>query len=1093
MDSALFSDLQDIVKFSANVWKTKLLPWFTNHDPDHSREIIFILGQLLKPLENHKAFLDEHELFVLLASAFLHDIGMQFLKLEEIPIEKLTEKDYNEIRKKHAELSSEIILKKVATSSGRDDFHLPTSLNDAYIAPIAFVCKGHSTDFFEEVLASLKDGSFTPKGRPFRGELLAALLLIADELDLQCKRVDFDETTKFNLSVLSKVHWYKHHYVDNVGISKNALTITLRFPSNSTDYSSMVRELIDTKLVEQIKKVNPHLRECTEGVLFLDDHIEFNMKIDSVNVKREMPPEVLTELKRLNGRISILPLRGPDASFGDPSIPEPPALFTGIVEKKGNGSVQSGEVSSRKPEFSPKNYFFSVPYREKGEQFVGQSGILDKVYAQLFKGKRMAIGQSASFIGLGGLGKTQVAVEYAYHNKSCYPNGVIWINADSDIDSQLIEYSVRALWISQNADHKDKLEVAKQRIKSYSDCLIIFDNVESTQSIAAYLPEPTAEPHIIITSRIEHPGFPPITIDLLDETQSLELLFQEIGREAKDTEELQAAKDIAEILSGLPLALEIAGAFLRYRPILWEKYLNLLKVNLKAALPPKFQNVSFTKHEADLFSTLKINEEIFLEEPTLRQILDLLTWSGSSPMCQSLMCFLLSKEPTEVANALAIGFALKILKGNHNEQCFSIHRLLRDVRRQDLPLNERKMWVQQVCQKVVIWFKEKRQNFADLDKFEKEIDHLKEWEKNARYLDLEVFRKLVWLQAYPAFHRGNFLEAKTILDETWNIDLYQEDAEFRAHLLHDLGTVYLSFEKFSKGLEFLAEALEIRQNLFGQDNPDVALSLSNMAAAQFALDNTETAKGFAEKSLKIYEELFGNSKFEIARPLALIGYYYLDRNKLSEARGCFEKCLSLAKSSFGENDPNTANAYFSFGIFLMNEKSYDESLENFNKALIIQESLLGKKSPEYAKSIIGFGLVFKAQGKLAQAKEKIQEGNGILISYFGENYSWVAANFSALGRIFSKECNWEKAIESFLNSFLINKDIFGDLHNKTVTSKINLIYSLRNAGKFHEALKSLNELKKILPKDHHEFRLLENESKSLVSKISPKGFRKRSK
>jgi len=206
MDTGLFSNLQDIEKFCEGVWKSKLLPWFTNHNPDHSREIIFILNQLLRPLEGGKAFLTKHELFVLLASAYLHDVGMQFLKWEDIPIEKLTVKEFDEVRKKHAELSSEIILERVAKSIDRDDFHLPDCIDEEYIAPIAFVCKGHSSEYFAEVMEKFRDSTYTPKGRPFRGELLAALLLIADELDLQCKRVDFKETAKFDLSVHSQVH-----------------------------------------------------------------------------------------------------------------------------------------------------------------------------------------------------------------------------------------------------------------------------------------------------------------------------------------------------------------------------------------------------------------------------------------------------------------------------------------------------------------------------------------------------------------------------------------------------------------------------------------------------------------------------------------------------------------------------------------------------------------------------------------------------------------------------------------------------------------------------------------------------------------------
>ena len=271
---------------------------------------------------------------MLLASAYLHDVGMQFLKWPDFPIEKLTEKEYDEIRTRHAELSSEIILKRVAESVGRDDFHLPASIDEEYIAPIAFVCKGHSTDYFPEVIVKLAGGAYTPKGRPFRGQLLAALLLIADELDLQCKRIDFSETSKFNLSVHSQVHWYKHHYVDYIEISKNSVKITLRYPANCDEYVPLVKELLETKLVEQIRRINPYLRAGSEGILHLNDQIDFTVLIDESCGKRSLPSDVFAELKRLLGKMAPSAPVALSVTVPSVSVPEPTRLFTGMEQKK---------------------------------------------------------------------------------------------------------------------------------------------------------------------------------------------------------------------------------------------------------------------------------------------------------------------------------------------------------------------------------------------------------------------------------------------------------------------------------------------------------------------------------------------------------------------------------------------------------------------------------------------------------------------------------------------------------------------------------------------------------------------------------------
>src|SRR5205085_5556192 len=128
---------------------------------------------------------------------------------------------------------------------------------------------------------------------------------------------------------------------------------------------------------------------------------------------------------------------------------------------------------------------------------------LQAVRRQLMEGKPTAIGHTASFQGLGGLGKTQLAIEYAYRYQDSYPNGIIWLNADQDIAAQLTELAERARWIAPESEHKYKLEVAQHRLRTYSDCLIIFDNLESLTSIESYLPEQEAKPHILVTSRLD--------------------------------------------------------------------------------------------------------------------------------------------------------------------------------------------------------------------------------------------------------------------------------------------------------------------------------------------------------------------------------------------------------------------------------------------------------------------------------------------------------------------------------------------------------------------------------------------------------------
>ena len=117
--------------------------------------------------------------------------------------------------------------------------------------------------------------------------------------------------------------------------------------------------------------------------------------------------------------------------------------------------------------------------------------------------------------------------------------------------------------------------------------------------------------------------------------------------------EWQAARDIATALGGLPLALELAGAYLRYWPVDWQQYRDLLRTT--SGLLCRVDSSQLASPSTKLTSTprSRFMRGFLEEEPRLRQFLDLLTWSGPAPMGQSLLCALLNVvNSTELTNAL---------------------------------------------------------------------------------------------------------------------------------------------------------------------------------------------------------------------------------------------------------------------------------------------------------------------------------------------------------------------------------------------------------------------------------------------------------
>lgn len=412
------------------------------------------------------------------------------------------------------------------------------------------------------------------------------------------------------------------------------------------------------------------------------------------------------------------------------------------------------------------------------------------------------------------------------------------------------------------------------------------------------------------------------------------MLIQEAGRKPEGDEEEKAAREIATSLGGLPLALELAGAYLKYRSVSWQQYRELLRHNFKGAMPERVG--SFTKHEADLYSTLKINEEVFNEEPKLKEILDLLTWSGSAPMGESLMCALLNAaNPVELTPALGLGTALRLLQKTPDADSYSIHRLVREVRREEIPLQEHQDWVDDVCKQIGDWFEVRRQEYTELSRFEAEIDHLQAWQGHAGHHAPEHSSRLIWLQAYPSYHQGHYQETKNWVEKALTLfeRVNKSELELKAHLLNDLGFCYSSLGDYNRALEYSEKALKIRLELFGELHLETARSFNNVGADYDNLRDYKRGLEYAEKALEIRLDLFGERHPNSASSFNSVSADYSNLGDYKRALRYSEKALEIRLELLGDKHPDTIFSVINLVNILSNLNRHPEALNLSEKYL----------------------------------------------------------------------------------------------------------------------------------------------------------------
>ena len=215
-----------------------------------------------------------------------------------------------------------------------------------------------------------------------------------------------------------------------------------------------------------------------------------------------------------------------------------------------------------------------VPYR-RNPLFTGQEDILTRLRTALTVNKTAALTQQATpqaISGLGGIGKTQIALEYAYRYGHEY-QAVLWAQADSS-EALVLSYSKLAslLHLSEK-DATDKsvvVEAVKQWLATHNHWLLILDNADEIALVDDFLPE-VVPGHVLLTTRAQAHGTLAhgLAVQEMEPAEGALLLLRRAKVLAGDATleqapgaDRKAALELAKELGGLPLALDQAGAYI---------------------------------------------------------------------------------------------------------------------------------------------------------------------------------------------------------------------------------------------------------------------------------------------------------------------------------------------------------------------------------------------------------------------------------------------------------------------------------------------------------------------------------------------------
>jgi transcriptional regulator with XRE-family HTH domain len=247
------------------------------------------------------------------------------------------------------------------------------------------------------------------------------------------------------------------------------------------------------------------------------------------------------------------------------------------------GLVVPGERAGQ-PISSTRNTFWNVPY-QRNLFFTGREQLLIQLEQKLLKQPRSTPMPLLALCGLGGIGKTQLAVEYAYRHFQQYL-AVFWVNAAS-YETLCADFRALARLLSlpqdETQDQAEVVDAVLSWLTQNQRWLLILDNADDLIIVQDFLPR-TGQGHVLLTTRAQATGIlaTRIEVEKMESQESVLLLLRrskwlplDAPLSSLDISTLDEAHALACALDGLPLALSQAAAYLEECGCRLQEYLDL--------------------------------------------------------------------------------------------------------------------------------------------------------------------------------------------------------------------------------------------------------------------------------------------------------------------------------------------------------------------------------------------------------------------------------------------------------------------------------------------------------------------------------------
>lgn len=765
------------------------------------------------------------------------------------------------------------------------------------------------------------------------------------------------------------------------------------------------------------------------------------------------------------------------------SQPTPPGLQSPVVSP-----AHAGRLPAVWGNVPPKN-----PY------FTGRQGMLERIEARL-RAERTTTVVPEAVHGMGGVGKTQLAIEFVYRHLADY-DVIWWIPAERTVQignalSELGERLGLAVGTEANVAIREVLEALRVG-RPYSRWLLVFDNAEDPKAVREFFPQGT-EGQILVTSRnsswanVTHS----LEVTVFQREESIALLRSRGGPLSGDDANL-----VADALGDLPLAVEQAATWRAETGMSAGEYVRLLddkKSELLGTAPMDYElpvtaawNVSLDRLQESNPAALELLQTcaFFAPEPISRNLLSRGYNETISPALDGAL-----RDPVKLGQAIRAVNRYALARIDHRTRSIVMHRLVQAVLVGRMTPEEQEVMRHGAHvllaandpndpQRPAVW-----SDYADLyphviashaaDSAEPRVrrllvnlvDYLYRWGDHDASATLAENTYRTWVDRFGPDDPNTLDLALQLGWILGNLGRYAQAAEMNRDMLDGFVRVYgadseqslqaygnvisdLRFAgNFEGSLELARRANESAVRVLGPEEPVTLSTAHNVGVTLRLLGRYTEAQHLDEETWRLRSLLFGEDDF---RTLNTLSGLIIDRRELGDylgAQAASEDAYVRYQRVFPQpNNPSRLRAGLNLAVARRKAGRHEQALELSRDVEQRLYNRYGGDLPESMAAGLNLSIDLRHAGLLGEAHETCVRARGRYTRAFGERHPHTLTAGMNLAVILRLMGDSDEAARLNEASLAMLTDQLGPTHPSTLACATNLASDLYAQGRFQEA------------------------------------------